>query len=282
MSIETVIIEPTSPRLVIVEVDLNATSQGGGATSFGELSDAGSADIPSINTPLANAIATLTAAIGERATVAALDAFIATLSPVATSGSYGDLNNVPTEFAPADHTSAKITDFQEAVQDAVAALLGAGTNISLTYDDAANSLTITGAATSDPEAIRDAIGVALVGVGPISVAVDDAADTITISTTATTNSTDAALRDRSTHTGTQPQSTIDGLVAALAAKAASGDLATVATSGDYDDLTNKPPVVVSDPTGITGATTITNFVKMSQADYDALGTYDAATEYTII
>lgn len=53
---------------------------------------------------------------------------------------------------------------------------------------------------------------------------------------ATANSTDAELRDRSTHTGTQSAATITGL-------------ATVATTGDYNDLFNKP-VTDSIPTTI--------------------------------
>lgn len=113
------------------------------------------------------------------------------------------------------HTAANISDFAEAVQDAVASLLAAGTNVSLSYNDAANTLTVTSTGGSggglDAEAVRDAIGVALVGIGNISVVVNDAADTITISTTATQNSTDAQLRDRSTHTGTQAISTVTGL-----------------------------------------------------------------------
>lgn len=44
---------------------------------------------------------------------------------------------------------------------------------------------------------------------------------------ATSNASNSALRDRSTHTGTQPVASITGL-------------ADVATSGDYDDLTGKP------------------------------------------
>lgn len=40
------------------------------------------------------------------------------------------------------HTSAAVTDFSEAVDDRVAALLTAGTNITLTYNDAAGTLTI--------------------------------------------------------------------------------------------------------------------------------------------
>lgn len=56
---------------------------------------------------------------------------------------------------------------------------------------------------------------------------------------ATANSTDAQLRDRSTHTGTQSVSTITGL-------------ATVATSGSYNDLGSKPTIpVVKAYQGIT-------------------------------
>jgi hypothetical protein len=86
---------------------------------------------------------------------------------------------------------------------------------------------------------------------------------------ATVNATDAALRARASHTGTQPVSTITGLAA-------------VATSGSYNDLTNRPgPSVGSDPTGIPGAATITNMVQLSQAAYDALISFRADTLYII-
>jgi hypothetical protein len=49
-----------------------------------------------------------------------------------------------------------------------------------------------------------------------------------IATAATANSTDAQLRDRSTHTGTQAVGTITGLQAALDAKAAFAQVATYA------------------------------------------------------
>lgn len=110
------------------------------------------------------------------------------------------------------HTSANISDFTEAVQDAVAALLQQGSNVTLSYNDASNTLTIAaageGGGSADPETIRDTIGAALIPVGNIGISINDAADTITISTSATQNSTDAALRDRSTHTGTQSADTI--------------------------------------------------------------------------
>lgn len=46
---------------------------------------------------------------------------------------------------------------------------------------------------------------------------------------------------------------------------------------DYADST-----VASDPSGITGATAITNIVKISQADYDAIVTKDPETYYIIV
>lgn len=110
----------------------------------------------------------------------------------------------------ANHTgtqsSSTISDFTEAAQDAVAALLAAGTAVTLTYSDATNTLTVasTGGGSLDAEAVRDAIGIAMVGAGLISIVVNDAADTITVSTTATANDTDANLKNRANHTGLLP------------------------------------------------------------------------------
>jgi hypothetical protein len=105
--------------------------------------------------------------------------------------------------------STTISDWTEAVQDVVGALLSGTTGVTVTYDDSAGTLTIAGGGAGglDAEAVRDTIGVALLGTGNITVTPNDALDTITISTTATVNSTDAALRDRATHTGTQSLST---------------------------------------------------------------------------
>lgn len=135
-------------------------------------------------------------------------------------------------------TSATVSDFTEAVQDAVAALLGAGTNITLNYNDAGNTLTVSSAGGAlDVEAVRDAIGVALIGVGNISIGVNDAADTITLSTTATVNATDAALRDRSTHTGTQTWATIsDGLEQVQDAVSAMFIMGNAGITRAYDDV----------------------------------------------
>lgn len=60
-----------------------------------------------------------------------------------------------------------------------------------------------------------------------------------VATGATANATDAQLRDRSTHTGTQAATTITGL-------------ATVATSGSYTDLANLPTLPPTPPQFISG------------------------------
>jgi hypothetical protein len=114
----------------------------------------------------------------------------------------------------ANHTGTQdaattLSGLAEAVQDIMALTLVPGLGISLNYNDVANTLTITNTGTSgpggvDPEGVRDVVGAALSGVGLITVNVNDPGDVITISTNATQNSTDAQLRDRSTHTGLTP------------------------------------------------------------------------------
>jgi hypothetical protein len=79
------------------------------------------------------------------------------------------------------------------------------------------------------------------------------------------------------------QSKITGLPAALAGKADSLALSSVATTGSYTDLTNKPtiPATAAD-VGAVASTTITQITRLSQAEYDALGAYDPLTLYVII
>ena len=57
------------------------------------------------------------------------------------------------------------------------------------------------------------------------------------------------------------------------------------TSSEFlkaDGTVDSNNYVESDATGISGATAITNIVSMSQASYDALGSYDASTIYYIV
>jgi len=77
-------------------------------------------------------------------------------------------------------TSSKISDFSEAVDDRVNALLVAGTGITLTYDDGADTLTIdaSGLGYTDEEA-QDAIGTILLDSTTIDFAYDDVTPNIT-------------------------------------------------------------------------------------------------------
>lgn len=67
-----------------------------------------------------------------------------TFAPSAHTHLWAEITDKPTTFAPSTHShaSTEITDFTEAVQDVVGALLVAGTNVTLNYNDAANTLTI--------------------------------------------------------------------------------------------------------------------------------------------
>lgn len=81
-----------------------------------------------------------------------------------------------------------ITDILEYIQDSVAAMIIAGSNVTRNYDDASGTLTINAVASgggggtgTDAEVVRDTIAAALIGSSGIQVTVDDANDTITLS-----------------------------------------------------------------------------------------------------
>lgn len=156
--------------------------------------------------------------------------------------------------------TSDVDGFTESVQDAIAAffnIVGAMIN----YDDANNQLIVTlPESGANPEEIRDLIGAAMFGVGLVTVSVNDAADTITISTTATQNSTDAQLRDRTTHTGLQQISTVEGLQAAL-----------TALNNSVANLTNLRGVTLIDTGGQVPAGTPSGFIvfeKLQVANWD--------------
>lgn len=85
--------------------------------------------------------------------------------------------------------------------------------------------TIGGTGGLDVEGIRDTIGNALVPGTNIAIVIDDLGNIITISTSATVNSTDAQLRARSSHTGTQLASTISDSTALGRSVLSAGDAA---------------------------------------------------------
>lgn len=179
--------------------------------------DVGTAAVTSVNTKTGSVVLTFSDVgaqpAGSYATTQALSDGLATKvnSSTYTAGIAGAKDR-------AQHTGTQlastISDLPEAVQDLVGAMVSGASGVTTAYTDngdGTGTLVITGAGGTgsfDAESTRDAIGTALVGVGLVAVAVNDAADTITITTTATANATDAALRDRSTHTGTQLATTI--------------------------------------------------------------------------
>lgn len=108
-----------------------------------------------------------------------------TLSGAGTSGS--PLSVVDNGH---NHTSSNISDFSESVDDRVNALLQAGTDITLTYNDVANTLTIAantaaGNINDLDEAIDDRVNALLVAGSNITITYDDAANTLTIASSGT-------------------------------------------------------------------------------------------------
>jgi Phage tail repeat like len=162
-------------------------------------------------------------------------------------------------------TASTISDFSEAVDDRVGALLVAGTNITLNYNDAANTLTInssgggsaawgsiTGTLSSQTDLQSALDGKQAAGsYQPLATVLTNTTAAFTtaqetklagIATGATANDTDANLKNRANHTGTQAAATITGL-------------ATVATSGSAADLSGN--LAVARLNGGTGASATT-------------------------
>lgn len=108
-----------------------------------------------------------------------------------TAGSYGNNANSPqlavnaqgqiTSIvnSPISISSLSITDFAEAVDDRVAALVVAGTGVTATYNDAGNSLTIASTITQyTDELAQDAVGTALTDTASVNFTYNDAGNTI--------------------------------------------------------------------------------------------------------
>lgn len=163
-------------------------------------------------------------------------------SSALTSGLAGKANTSHT------HTSAEITDLTEATQDTLASTLVAGTNVTLNYNDGAGTLTVSatpGAGVTDLSATYAADSVTVVSSTGSDALIDDAttsnagvlsaADKTkldSVASGATANATNAQLRDRTTHTGSQAISTVNNLQAALDGKADSGVVTTHEAASD--------------------------------------------------
>lgn len=81
--------------------------------------------------------------------------------------------------------SSSITDFNEAVDDRVAGLLVAGSGITITYNDVANTITITGTSSYTDENAQDAVGNILTDTFDIDFTYNDSLNSISAALTTT-------------------------------------------------------------------------------------------------
>lgn len=180
--------------------------------------------------------------------------------PIDTFNSVNDLRY-------AFYSAGPMATDPEVVRDTIATALVEGTGIDITVDDAGETITIAatgGGGATDPEVVRDTIAAALVNGTNINIVVNDAGDTITINTSATVNDTDANLKNRANHTGTQSLDTTTDSATRLAMTSAERTkltgVATGATANDTDaNLKNR-----ANHTGTQAFTTISGTATIAQ------------------
>ena len=149
----------------------------------------------------------------------------------------------------------------ERAQDAVASALAAGThtNITVSYNDNANSISLTGAETYNDEMARDAIGAALTGGTGITITPNDNADTITVAvnnTIATKTYADNAVSTGISNLIASAPSALDTLnelAAALGNDANFSTTVTNALAGKQDKITGVSDTEISYLDGVTSA-----------------------------
>lgn len=192
----------------------------------------------------------------------------------------------------ANHTgtqlAATISDFSETARDVLGVALVAGTNVTITPNDGADTITIS-AATGSPGAdvVDNTIlanmatatikGRATAGTGdPEDLTASQVRTLINVADGATANSSDATLLARANHTGTQTASTISDFVEAaqdgVAAFLVAGAGVTLTHNDGANTLTIDASVAASGnftPTG-TGAVVRTQDVKMREVELSVL------------
>jgi hypothetical protein len=110
---------------------------------------------------------------------------------------YNDAGNA-LSLAVSGLTSANISDFNEAAQDTAAAMMTAGTGIVITYNDVANTLTISANITSSDvsglvEAVQDIMGAILSDAGDLDWTYNDAGNALSATVTGVGGSTAALI-----------------------------------------------------------------------------------------
>lgn len=160
-----------SDPIPVADVDVIGGIPGGGGAGVGSLNGL-SGD--------------LTLAAGTGITVTPSGSTLTIAASGGGGGGVASFNGRTGAVVPAngDYTAAQISGFAEAVDDRVAALLVAGENITLTYNDGANTLTIDAAASSiTNEQIDDRVANLLVPTGGIQSFYNDTANQLELTTT---------------------------------------------------------------------------------------------------
>lgn len=166
-----------------------------------------------------------------------------------------DVPTTATALNRANHTGTQdagttLTGLDELIDDRVSTLIVAGTNITKTYDDVANTLTLS-AATASPGAdsvTNDLLanmatstikGRSTAGTGdPEDLTPAQVRTIINVADGATANDTDANLKNRANHTGTQLASTISDLSEAVDDRVNTLIIAGSNITKTYDDVAN--------------------------------------------
>lgn len=125
-----------------VTITQNATTKTITIASTGTTS--GTGDVTSINGAIGNLFVKADSPLSVSTSGDTITVKATGFSSVATSGSYADLKNIPTTFAPSSHThtASSISDFTESVQDVVGGSLVGSNGITVTYNDSSNTITI--------------------------------------------------------------------------------------------------------------------------------------------
>lgn len=187
----------------------------------------------------------------------------ATFTPSTHTHAYADLTGVPATFAPSAHNQAwstitatpttiagyGITDAATAAQGALASSASQPGHTHAQSDVTGLVTALAGkAATAHTHVVADVTGLqtALDGKQPLATVLTNTTAAFTasqeaklagIATGSTANATDAALRDRATHTGTQAIATVTGLQTALDGKQAAGAYAAASHTHAIADVT---------------------------------------------
>ena len=245
---------PISPNEPARLVDVTGGGPVGGATNLSATVTAGGVTINSDTgtdavIPLAN---TSVSGVMSPAHVTKLDSVA---NGATANSSDAQLRDRSTHTG--SQTAGTISDFSEAVDDRVAGLLVAGTNVSLNYNDVANTLTInatggggggSGANLSTTLSPTNVIVNSDTGTDATIPAADGTNAGVMlpaqvtklagVATGATANDTDANLKNRANHTGTQLSSTISDFSEATDDRVASLLVAGTNVTLNYNDVAN--------------------------------------------